>query len=263
MNMIWWLLPAVAGMIGLMFTFAGIGRLFKLKPISGGFRFLFGAGFLSLAAVVTLIGLNLQTYKRLTFERPVAVLTFEATASPEVYGVRLIHPGGDIDNFELKGDEWELNARVVKFKAFSNLLGFDSIYKLDRLYGRFVNISRASETNGVSLAENPGVDIISIAIDNGGQFGVEDARYGSAVYNPMQSGLSYIVCMTQTGLIARPNNQASAAAVGSAFSPNAGCAKEVETLADAVTNADIPDQTNNPLSQTADLVVDGDADRPD
>ena len=250
MNLIWWLLPAVSGMIGLMLTFAGIGRLFKLKPVSGGFRFLFGVGFLGLAGVVTLVGLNLQTYKRLTFERPVAVLTFQATQIPETFAVRLIHPGGEVDDFELKGDEWELNARVVKFKAFSNLLGFDSMYRLDRLYGRFVSVSRASETVGFSLSEDPGVDVVSIAIDNGGQFGVEDARYGSAVYNPMEDGLSYIVCMTQTGLIARPNNSAAADAVGSTYDSNVGCAKQAETLADAVTDAPIASQTDNPLPQS-------------
>ena len=245
--MIWWLLPAVAGMIGLMLTFAGVGRLFKLRPFSGGLRFLFGVGFLGLAGTVTLVGLNLQTYKRLTHERPVAVLNFQATGAPETFDVRLLHPGGEVDDFQLSGDEWELNARVVKFKAFSNLLGFDSIYRLDRLYGRFVSVSRASETNGFSLAENPGVDVISIAIDNGGQFGVEDARYGSAVYNPMKDGLSFIVCMTQTGLIARPNNQSAADAVASEYVPNAGCAKEVQTLADAVNDAPIAPQADNPL----------------
>lgn len=247
MNLIWWLLPAAAGMIGLMLTFAGLGRLFKLRPFSGGFRFLLGVTFLSLAGIVTLVGLNLQTYKRLTFERPVAVLAFDATAQPEKFAVRLVHPGGDVDNFELSGDEWELNARVVKFKAFSNLLGFDSIYRLDRLYGRYVNVNRASETNGVNLSEDPGLDFVSMAIDNGGQFGVEDARYGSAVYNPMQGGLSYIVCMTQTGLIARPNNRAAAEVVGSEYAPNAGCAKEVQELAEAVNSAPVAPQTDNPI----------------
>ena len=86
-----------------------------------------------------------------------------------------------------------------------------------------------------------------MAIDNGGRFGVEDARYGSAVYNPMQDGLSYIVCMTQTGLIARPNNQAAADVLGSVYAPNDGCAKTSETLADAALNAPIGVQQDNPL----------------
>ena len=247
MNMIWWLLPALTGLIGLMLTFGGLGRLFKLKPFSGGFRLLFGVGFLGGAGIVALIGLNLQTYQRLTFERPVAVLTFNATQIPEKYSVTMLHPGGDQVQIELTGDEWELNARVVKFKAFSNLLGFDSVYKLDRLYGRFEDVARASETNGVQIATNPGLDVVSLAIEDGGRFGVEDARYGSAVYNPMEDGLSYIVCMTQAGLIARPNNKAAADILGSTYDPNAGCAEVSQTLADAVIEAPIGVQTDNPL----------------
>lgn len=247
MNLIWWLLPAVCGLIGLMMTFGGLGKLFKLKPFSGSLRLLFGVGFLGAAGFVAMVGLNLQTYKRLTFERPVAVLTFMATGVPEQFMVTMLYPGGEQTVAELKGDEWELNARVVKFKAFSNLLGFNSVYKLDRLYGRYENVARASETNGITLGTNPGLDVVSMAIENGGQFGVEDARYGSAVYNPMQDGLSYIVCMTQAGLIARPNNQAAAAVLGSVYNPNDGCAKVSQTLADAALNAPIGVQSDNPL----------------
>lgn len=247
MNMIWWLLPGLCGLIGLMMTFGGLGRLFKLKPFSGGFRLLFGVGFLGAAGVVALVGLNLQTYKRLTFERPVAIMSFTATDTPEQFSVNMVLPGGEQDVYQLAGDEWELNARVVKFKAFSNMLGFDSVYKLDRLYGRYEDVARASETNAHSLSTNPGLDVVSLAIDNGGQFGVEDARYGSAVYNPMRDGLSFIVCMTQTGLIARPNNQAAAEVVGSVYSPASGCAQTAQTLADAVRDAPIGVQQDNPI----------------
>lgn len=207
MNMIWWLLPAVSGLIGLMLFFGGVGRLFKLKPMTGTLRLFCGTACLGVAGVIALSGLNLQTYKRLTFERPVATISFAQTADPERFTVNLIYPGGDQDTYELAGDEWELNARVVKFKAFSTLLGFNSVYKLDRLYGRYETVERASETNGINLSTNPGLDVVALAKQNAGRFGVEDVRYGSAVYNPMEHGLSFDVMMTQTGLIARPANE--------------------------------------------------------
>ncbi|MEL7480008.1 MAG: hypothetical protein AAGJ29_00460 [Pseudomonadota bacterium] len=209
MSLIWWLLPAISGVVGLMLGFAGLGKLFRLQPFSGVFRLLFSVGFLGLAGVVALAGLNLQTYKRLTFERPVATITFAATNIPGQYEARMVYPGGETDSYAISGDEWELNARVVKFKAFSNLLGFDSVYRLDRLYGRYEDVARAAETNGYALSENPGLDVVALSERVGGQFGVEDARYGSAVYNPMSDGLSYDVFMTQTALIARPANDAT------------------------------------------------------
>ena len=207
MGLIWWILPAVTGVLGLMLTFAGLGRLARLKLFSGAPRLAFGVGFLGIGGVVALTGLNLQTYSRLTYERPVATISFVATETPETYTASLVYPGGDRADFELRGDEWELNARVIKFKAFSNLLGFDSAYKLDRLYGRFEDVGRAGETNGASLATNPGLDVVELSKRGGGRFAVQDAKYGSAVYNPMSDGLSFDVFMTQSALIARPANE--------------------------------------------------------
>lgn len=234
MSIIWWLLPTISFVLGVMLMFAGIGKLFKLKPFSGLSRLLFSAGFLGLGGVAALTGLNLQTYKRLTFERPVATISFAATPTAERYGATLLYPGGEQTNVTLSGNEWELNARVVKFQAFSNLLGFNSLYKLDRLYGRFEDVERAGETNGLLLTTDPWIDMVAVAKERGGRFGVEDSRYGSAVYNPMDAGLSYIVCMTQTGLIARPNNQITADRLGTVYNPSQGCAlDDTATVGDA------------------------------
>lgn len=213
-TMIWWILPAIAGVIGLMLTFAGVGRLFTLKPFSGGARLLFGVGFLGLAGVVAFTGLNLQTYNRLTYEREVANISFEATETLDTYTAKLIYPGGETDEFVIKGDEWNLNARVIKFKPFSNMLGYDSVYKLDRLYGRYEDVERAAETNGIRLNENPGLDVRILARDFGGRFGVQDASFGSGVYNPMEHGLSYDIYMTQDAMIARSANAETRARIG-------------------------------------------------
>ncbi|MEM9668984.1 MAG: hypothetical protein AAF950_08675 [Pseudomonadota bacterium] len=215
MDLIWWILPAISGVVGLMLGFAGIGRMFKLQPFSGLFRLAFSAGFLGLGGVVALAGLNLQTYKRLTFERPVATISFDDTNALNQYRARLLYPGGETAEYELEGDEWLLRARVVKFKAFSNVLGFDSAYKLDRLESGFEASVGPASRFVHRISENPGLDVVALAKQQGGRFGVEDVRYGSATYNPMADGLSYHVCMTQTGLIARPANVETAELTGS------------------------------------------------
>ncbi|MEO1406468.1 MAG: hypothetical protein AAFV54_08255 [Pseudomonadota bacterium] len=215
MDLIWWVLPAISGVVGLMLGFAGIGRLFKLQPFSGLFRLLFSVGFLGLGGVVALAGLNLQTYKRLTFERPVATITFDDSGLTNQYRARLLYPGGETAEYNLEGDEWLLRARVIKFKALSNILGFDSAYKLDRLEAGFEADIGEAQRLVHRISENPGLDVVAIAKEQGGRFGVEDVRYGSATYNPMADGLSYHVCMTQTGLIARPANMQTAEVTGS------------------------------------------------
>lgn len=219
--MIWWILPALAGVVGLMLTFAGLSKLFDLKPASGAARVFFGVGFLGLAGVVAFAGLNLQTYKRLSLERDVVTISFEATPAPDTYTATLLYPGGQpSETYILRGDEWNLNARVIKFKPLSNMLGYDSVYKLDRLYGRYEDVARAGETMGVPLSENPGLDVRALAEAYGGRLGIQDASYGSAVYNPMADGLAYRVRMTQSGLIARSANAATRARVGDPPAPD-------------------------------------------
>ena len=66
MNLIWWILPSIAGVTGLILLFAGFGKLANLKPFAGVTRLAFGTGFVGLAGVVAFVGLNIQTYKRLT-----------------------------------------------------------------------------------------------------------------------------------------------------------------------------------------------------
>ncbi len=143
-----------------------------------------------------------------------ATVTFTQLDEPERFRADLVYPGGETAEYTILGDEWELNARVIRFKPLANMLGYDSVYKLDRFYGRFEDVGRANETNGFALFDNPGLDVHRLAQDYGTSFGIRDAAYGSGVYNPMADGLSYDIYMTQDALIARPANAATRARLG-------------------------------------------------
>jgi len=226
MDLLWWILPALSGVIGLVLSFAGIGRLMKLRLAAGGLRFLFGIGFLGAAGIGTFVGLNLQTYKRLTYERVVATVSFDQAPNTEdTYSVTLKLPDDDevrIIN-EIKGDQFSLGAQVITFKPVAQMLGYDSVYRLDFLEGRYARrfttngVSQATST-GIQLYENPGLDVYSLAQDQGKRFGIgtshKDASFGSAVYAPMGDGLKYEVSITQSALILRPANAAAQSRLG-------------------------------------------------
>ncbi|MEM7766967.1 MAG: hypothetical protein AAF253_05700 [Pseudomonadota bacterium] len=227
-NLIWWILPAISGVAGLMLIFAGFAKMFGFKPLSGVARLFFGAGFMGLAGVVALAGLNLQTYKRLTYERPVAQITFNATETPNVYTASIILEGDEGpltgEDFALlqqvEGDEWTLGARVIKFKPLSNMLGYDSVYKLDRFTVGFEqDVGVDVRKSIIPLSDEPGLNVRELAKEQGGRFGLYDASYGSAVYNPMGDGLAYDIYMTQDALIARSANAATRARVGEPANP--------------------------------------------
>jgi hypothetical protein len=216
MGLIWWIIPALTGVVGLMLTFAGLGRLMKLRVATGGLRFLFGIGFLGIAGIGTFAGLNLQTYERLTLERPVALVTFDAVSGQDGrYNVELKLAGGDdvtcfVTGEEdrpciLSGDEFSMGARVITFEPMANMLGYDSVYRLEFMEGRMsrrYNTATVSEatSNGLALSENPGLDVFALADEQGSRVGVKGTQFGSAVYMPMEDGLSYDIILTQQGL---------------------------------------------------------------
>ena len=222
MGLIWWILPALAGVTGLMLTFAGLGRLGKLRLATGGLRFLFGIGFLGIAGIATFAGLNLQTYKRLTYERPVARVSFDAVSGEagryrvdvNLTGegnVSCFVPGAEDEPCVLAGDEFSMGARVITFEPMANMLGHDSVYRLEYMEGRMsrrYNTATVSEatSNGLALSENPGLDVFALADEQGSRVGVKGTQFGSAVYMPMEDGLAYDIILTQQGLTLEPAN---------------------------------------------------------
>lgn len=216
MGVIWWVLPSIAGVIGLILLFAGFGKLANLKPFAGVTRLAFGTAFVGLAGMVAFIGLNVQTYKRLTYERPVAVVKFAAVpGQADAYtadvtfadGTHLLEADGTQPVF--RGDEWQIGARVIKFKPMANILGYDSMYRIEHM--RSTNSMQFSsdavtegKIDGIRIVTSePGIDVSKLADTYGSRFGI-DAEYGSATYQPMGDGFEYEVSITQDALIARP-----------------------------------------------------------
>lgn len=234
MGLIWWVLPALTGAVGLMLSFAGLGRLLKLRLAAGGFRFLFGIGFLGMAGVTTLAGLNMQTWKRLTLEQEVANISFDAVEGVEnAYQVTLKLTDGEIrvlpepvedgDTQYFIGDEFSIGAQVITFEPVAQMLGYDSVYRLDFLEGRSAarytteSVTQATST-GIKLYENPGIDVYALAKAQGKRFGVsasqQKQKFGSAVYAPMADNLEYRLIMSQTALVLEPGNNAASRALG-------------------------------------------------
>ena len=70
--------------------------------------------------------------------------------------------------FVLSGDEWQLDARVLKWKGWANLFGLDAQYRLERVSGRYRDIEqeRTGERTVYALAENPGLDLWKVTLDH-------------------------------------------------------------------------------------------------
>jgi len=124
---------------------------------------------------------------------------------------------GEIDRLlVLRGDEWQMDARVINWKPPATLLGLDPIYQLDRLSGRYSSIDdEMSEERTVhALSEEMQLDVWRVARKFPILMPGVDAYYGTATYLPMADGARFEVTLSRTALLARPVNAAAREAVG-------------------------------------------------
>ncbi len=170
-----------------------------------------GLGALALVATALAIGSllgTLHTWNRLAWEAPVARLHFTSEGGGR-YRVRLETADGRIRSLPLRGDEWQLDARVLRWRPLANLLGADALYRLERLSGRYHDLSRAARLppslhrlEGGTLPPWPWRPME-------GWLRRVASRHGSATYMPMADGARFEVRITQSGLVALPLNESA------------------------------------------------------
>jgi hypothetical protein len=209
-------LIVVCGLLGLLFFVAAIRRLRRRRVMGGMAHGAAALIFFLAAACAMLIGSNLRTYQRLSYEQPAGELQLSRIADRQFDAV-LSYPDGERANFSLRGDEWQVDARVLKWHAFANLVGFDTAYRLERISGRYSRIEdERTEPRTVYDLHAPGrVDPWELIHRYRSWVPWMDALYGSATFLPMADGALYEIKVSQSGLVARPLNQAAREAVGS------------------------------------------------
>jgi hypothetical protein len=207
------------GVLGLLlavpFELAAIRRLRRLQLVRGTMFFLTGALVLLIAAAAALVAANLYTYARLTHEQQAARVSMRQLGE-RWYVLSVQQKKGPPRHFELRGDEWQIDARVLKWRAIGTLLGFDTIYRLERLSGRYASVAdeRAAPRTVHELSKETSLDLWSLVKQHHAYVPFADALYGSAVYVPMSEGAEYAVSVSASGLVVRPGNEAARKAVG-------------------------------------------------
>ncbi len=171
--------------------------------------------FVLAALCVALVGGNLLTWTRLTHESPAARLTFARTGD-RAYDAVVTFADGRAERFPMRGDEWQVDARVLKWRPMANVMGFDTLFRLERLRGRYADLdTERSATHTVHrLHADDQLDVWSLVRAAHAHVPWVDALYGSAVYLPMADQASFDVSVGAGGLIARPRNDQARAAIG-------------------------------------------------
>ena len=205
----------VIGTIALMLCLVGILKLSKKLLMSSVRYEITGLVLLSVAVMLFLVSSNIHTYERLVYEQPIANISFYQI-SPQHFSVQLKQlESGENWFYELRGDEWQIDAQILTWKGYANLLGLDSYYRLHRLSGRYTDIEqeRTAPRTVHGLTEEQRIDLWSYANEYRNWLSMVDATYGSAVFLPMNDRAKYSVSISRNGLVARPDNAIAREAV--------------------------------------------------
>ena len=168
--------------------------------------------FAALAVLAVGLGLALRGYRLLMAEEPIATLAARRTA-PQQFMLRIDFADGTHRSAALNGDEWQLDARVIKWTPRAVELGARPLFRVDRLSGRYHDAAQAAETKPsvIDLGGESMLDLWQLKREFPQWLPWIDADYGSAAYLPLVDGASYRVTLSPTGgLIARPADAASA-----------------------------------------------------
>lgn len=207
---------AVFALITLYFVFSMFRHARRRRPVRATRSLAGGAVSACAGGASTMLAFSYFGYFQLVDEQVIGQIKFSESA-PEQYVARLMLENEERDRmFEILGDEWQMDARVVTWKPPMTLLGLDPIFQLDRLSGRYSDVEEelSKHRSAHALSEPVTMDVWQFARKYPKLMPGVDAHYGTATYLPMAHGAIFEVTMTRTGLVARPVNDAAREAVG-------------------------------------------------
>ena len=118
-------------------------------------------------------------------------------------------PDGRQAVYEIAGDEIYIDAHILKWHAYANMIGLHTAYELDRLQGRYQDIKqeRVAERTVHSLRQDRPVDLFRMRQRYEILGALFDAEYGSATFVPVTKPAELELRVSTTGLLMREAKQ--------------------------------------------------------
>jgi hypothetical protein len=175
--------------------------------IAGALLFLSGT-------VLFALGLNFNTYDKLTPDQALAELSIEETG-PQIFQVRLMRiPAGDLQVFTLKGDRWQMQAQLLHWQGWARWLGLDANIRLEELSSSQEtpakpdkNAPPATAGNRYQLSHSPGISIWDLKQQYAERLPIIDPVALQTELYPLEGGKRFHIELVNGELTARVVNQ--------------------------------------------------------
>ena len=200
-----WLWVVAAG----LFLVGAWAWLYRTRGLAKFVLRLSGTVLVLVAVGLAGLGGLLRQYAWLLEDVPAATISLRGLA-PQRFQATLRLGDAAPRTLEVQGDEWQLDARVVRWTLPAQLAGLGPVYRFERLSGRYAD--PAQELSGARSVHDlrEGWDFWEFRQRWLADLPIAEARWGSAAYLPMIDGATYQVYVSpRGGLVAKPADAAT------------------------------------------------------
>jgi hypothetical protein len=204
------IVAALLAAASVLFVVLGV-RAARGRPLVAATSGLAALGLLVAAAACAALAVSIHAYRALTHEEIAAVVEIEPIVDQR-FVAHVTLPDGRSKSFELAGDQLYVDARVLKWHPWVNLLGLHTHYALDRIGARYSDIEaeRSAPRTIHSLVERAPLDAFVLRREHDFLAPLVDASYGSATFTEADRIATLEVRVSTTGLLVRERSPRTA-----------------------------------------------------
>ena len=194
----------VFAILSVIFFVIFYAELRNRKLIRGTFNLLLAILMLVTAILFGVISIATNGYSALTMEQEAATVELRSIGK-QVFVAKFTFPDESTSEFMLKGDEFYVDAHIIKWRPIVNFLGLHTAYELDRVAGRYYNVNdeTTKERTAYSLSQTKYINIFDIRNKFEILAPILDAEYGSATFIDVRKNNKIRIMVSTSGLLIR------------------------------------------------------------
>lgn len=201
------IIMSITALFSLIFLVATIHALKKLRFLSVIRNSTVALLFTSITTTFAILWIANFGYRALLHEDCAATITVEPIGKQR-FIARIVFPEGETAEYVCDGDQVYIDAHILKWHPWLNVLGIHTAYQLDRIGGRYITIEdEKNKPHTVhSLSKNQRIDMFKIRMRWAALKPLVDAEYGSASFIYANQPAVYKIMVSTSGLLVRKDD---------------------------------------------------------
>ncbi|HTV85510.1 MAG TPA: hypothetical protein VME63_08890 [Dyella sp.] len=201
------ILAAVVLFVALVQLIAARQHVLAHRPLAASGHALLLVVLAVLGLFLAGVAMSLRGYRFLSEEEPVVQIESHIL-SPQRWALTVSWPDGTTRSVMLAGDDFRIEAVVLKWKLPAMLAGLPPLYRLDRLSGRYDDATQemTAPRTVIDFKQAGQGDLLDLRKQYPAWLPDVDTLFGSGAYLPLVDGGHYSVNLMRTGaLVVRPD----------------------------------------------------------